>query len=392
MEFLKKIIFNAIFVFSLMNASGQISKLPYPYAKCTTRASDTGYYMRNAEQFLANRLSQRGIDPGPDNFSAPYNVRVFIRIVREDNGTLPGCTTAEALQNFEEMKVQYSAHNICFQLAGIDFVNDSYLNNFNVSANLETVYPTYIRDNNLDVNGAITIFVHYNFLNNSGSSGNAYGIPNNFLSVARWAATSTTVHSIFGHEMGHCLGLYHTFENNLGAENVTRNSSSSCYDCDVDGDLCCDTPADYADSQDNTSSTSCIYSGTKRDVCSDLLFAPSTINIMSYHPWECISFTSSALTANQRTRMHASIVNPSGPIFTRVAEDNLVLSAVSASSNAVRIYSAKNNVTTGAGVTVSHTGSSQAYYAAGSSITLSPGVILSPGAAGQMQASISGCN
>jgi Pregnancy-associated plasma protein-A len=389
---MKKCIHMLICLTVFADTYGQTPQLPHRFAKCNTRASDTGYYMRNAAQFLANRLAQRGIYPDLDNFTAPYNVRVFIRIVRQDNGTLPGCTRAEALQNFEEMKVQYSPHNICFQLLGIDFVDDTYLNNFNVKANLEDVYPAYIRNNNLDVNGAITIFIHYNFLNDTSSSGNAYGIPNNFLSVARWAATSTDVHSIFGHEMGHCLGLYHTFENNLGQENVTRNSASSCYDCDADGDLCCDTPADYEDSQDNTSSTTCNYSGTRRDLCSNLLFDPSTINIMSYQPWTCISTSSSAITANQRTRMHAGIVNPLGPLFTRVAEDNLALTTVSASSNAVRVYSAKNNVTTGSGASVSHTGSSQAYYAAGTSITFSPGVLLSPGAAGQMQASISGCN
>ncbi len=389
---MKKLWIIILFFFEVSLVNAQETNLPFRYAKCETKASDTGYYMRNAQEFLTQRLAQKGIDPGIDNFTAPYNIRIFIRIAREDNGTLPGCTMAEALQNFEEMKVQYSPHNICFQLAGIDFVNDSYLNNFNVSANLENVYPDYIRNNNLDVNGAITIFVHYNYLNNNGSSGKAYGIPNNFLSVARWAATSTTVHSIFGHEMGHCLGLYHTFENNFGQENVTRNSGSSCYDCPVDGDLCCDTPADYADSQDNTSSTSCNYNGTRRDVCADLLFNPSTINIMSYQPWECISSTSSAVTANQRTRMHATINDPASPIFSRAAEDNLVLATVSASTNAVRLYTAKNNVTTGASATVSHTGSSQAYYAAGTSITFGPGVTFAPGAAGVVNAGISGCN
>lgn len=370
---------------------GQTSDIPFRYAKCDTKASDTGYYMRNAAQFLANRLSQKGIETGDDDFSAPYNIRVFIRIVRQDNGTLPGCTMAQALQNFEEMKAQYRPHNICFQLLGIDFLDDTYLNNFNTKESLDDVYPAYIRNNNLDVNGAITIFVHYNFLNNNSSSGNAYGIPNNFLSVARWAATSSTVHSIFGHEMGHCLGLYHTFESSLGHENVTRNASDFCYDCDGDGDLCCDTPADYEDSQDNTSSTTCSYSGSATDICG-LTYNPSTTNIMSYQPWGCIANNSQAISTNQRTRIHATINDPFGPIITRVAEDNFSLTNISASSDAVRVYSAKNNITTASGASVAHTGSSQAYFAAGSSISFGPGVTLAPAAAGQAQASISGCN
>lgn len=391
MKKIKKILLVFIYLLSKHITEAQIPGQLSRSEKCLTKVSDTGYYMKNAPQFLSDALAGRSNEPGADDFSAPYNIPVFIRIVRQNSGSLAGCTVEEARQNFDEMNVQYSGHNICFQLAGIDFVNDSYLNNFNIKDSLESVYPNYIRNNNLDVNGAMTIFVHYNFLSNNGSSGNAYGIPNNFLSVARWAATSTTVHSIFGHEMGHCLGLYHTHEDGLGKENVTRSSSSSCYDCQVDGDLCCDTPADYPDSDQFTSSSTCNYNGTARDICSNLLYDPSTTNIMSYHPWECIATTSLALTANQRTRMHATINDVTGPVYSRVSENNLTLNTVNATSNQVRIYSAKMDITQNASASITHSGSSQAYYVAGRSITFSPGTVLAPGAAGVAQASISGC-
>jgi hypothetical protein len=113
---------------------------------------------------------------------------------------------------------------------------------------------------------------------------------------------------------------------------------------------------------------------------------------MSYQPWECISTTSSALTANQRTRIHATINDATGPIYNRVAEDNLSLASISATGNTVRLYTAKNNVTMAANATISHSASSQAYYAAGTSITFGPGVTFAPGTAGVVQASISGCN
>ena len=362
---------------------------PFNHPVCRTTVSDTGYYMRNAEAFLA---AAKQNDPDNSAFTSPFNIRVFIRIVRQNDGTLPGCDMATAIQNFNEMNGQYNGHNICFQLVGIDFVNDTYLNNFNTVADLDVVYPNYIRNHNLDVDGAITIFIHYNFLNNSGSSGNAYGVPNNFMSVARWAATGTNVHSIFGHEMGHCLGLYHTFQKSKGVqESVTRNIFNMCYNCSNEGDLCCDTPADYANSQTNTSNT-CVYSSSTTNACDGLQYSPSTINIMSYQPWSCISFTSTALTNDQRTRIHATLLNPLAPIFTRVAEDNIVLGTVSASSNEVRLYSAKNNVTTGSGVTVLQSGSSQAYYAAGNSVTIGPGVTFSPGSVGLANVSISSCN
>lgn len=366
---------------------------PSRHPICTTGDNDPVNYMPDAEGFLRQQLAARLGDTTYNDFTSPYYVRVFIRIVRQDNGTLPGCTIEQAVQNFEEMNDQYNAHNICFQLAGIDFVNDTYLNNFNTSANLDEVYPDYIRNNNLDVDGAVTIFIHYNFLNNSGSSGNAYGIPNNFLSVARWAAESNNVHSIFGHEMGHCLGLYHTFRRaNSVAEAPTRNAANNCYNCTSEGDLCCDTPADYPDSQDNTSSTTCNYNGTATNSCDGLQYDPSTINIMSYQPWACISFTGTALTANQRTRMHATINNPLGPIFTRVSEDNVIQLATNNSSSTIRIYGAKGSFVTQNGAVVSHTGSARAYYVAGAAVTFTPGVSLVPNSSGIIQASISKCN
>lgn len=374
----------------LMTCNVAMAQDPLRHPGCTTGDKDSTKWMPDYQAFLARMESLRAEDP-ENNFTSPYYVRVFIRIVRQDDGTLPGCTIEQALQNFEEMKDQYTAHNICFQLAGIDYVDDTYLNNFNTSALLDQVYPDYIRNNNFDVDGAITIFVHYNFLNNNGSSGNAYGIPNNFLSVARWAATSTNVHSIFGHEMGHCLGLYHTFRRADGvAEAVTRNSGNSCYNCPTEGDLCCDTPADYPNSEDNTSGTTCNYTGSATNSCDGLLYNPSTINIMSYQPWACISFTSTAITANQRSRMHATILNPLGPIYSRVSEDNVILNTFSSTSGR-RIYGAKNNITTFPGAAVSHTTSARVYFVAGNSITFSPGVTLSP-SSGLMNASISGCN
>jgi hypothetical protein len=367
--------------------------LPFPHPGCTTGDKDAVSYMPDAEHFLARTLAQRLGDSSYSDFTSPYYVRVFIRIVRQDDGTLPGCTIAQAQQNFDEMNVQYNAHNICFQLMGIDFVNNTYLNNFNDADNIDQVYPDYIRNNNLDADGAMTIFVHYNYLFNNGSSGNAYGIPNNFLSVARWAATSNTVHSIFGHEMGHCLGLYHTFRRANGvAESATRNSGNACYNCPAQGDLCCDTPADYPNSEDNTNGTTCNYNGTATNSCDGLQYNPSTINIMSYQPWQCISSTSSAVTANQRTRMHASILNPLGPVFSRVAENDVLQLSVTSSSNALRIYSAKNTFFTSPAASISFTGSAKVYYAAGNSVTFNPGVTFSPGGSGLVNASISGCN
>lgn len=58
---------------------------------------------------------------------------------------------------------------------------------------------------------------------------------------------STTNLSTTAHEMGHCLGLYHTFQG--GDENVAR--SGNCANCTTTGDGLCDTEADpHSDSYD----------------------------------------------------------------------------------------------------------------------------------------------
>jgi Metallo-peptidase family M12B Reprolysin-like len=370
---------------------------PHPnHPVCQTEVHDSGYYMKNAEAFLAKRLAERQTEPNAPNFSSPYVVRVFIRIVRETNGTLPACDAATAIQNFNEMNDQYNGHNICFQLVGLDYINDSYLNNFNSDALLsDGTYENYIRNNDYDVNGAMTILIHYNYLNNNGSSGNAYGIPNNFVSIARWAVTSNTVHSIFGHEIGHDLGLYHTFSryNDL-QETVTRNVGNACYNCNVGGDLCCDTQADYryTSNQSEDYVTNCVYSRNYANPCDGFQYNPSTINIMSYMPWSCISFTATAITSNQRTRMHATINDIFGPVYSRVAEDVVLLGATNASSNVVRIYGARTTVTSLNNTAITHSGSSKAYFAAGNAVIFTPGVTLAPASGGLANASISGCN
>jgi hypothetical protein len=361
------------------------------YISCDTKPHDSGYYMLNAQEFVTNALSKKGMSQ--NGISTPYTIRTFIRIARENNGTLPGCTIETALQNFNEMNGQYNAHNICFQLIGIDYVNDSYLNNFDIDANLASVYPAYIRNNNLDIDGAMTIFIHNNYLGDSGSSGKSYGIPNNFVSIARWAVNSPGVRSIFGHEIGHALGLYHTFETGFAYEPVKRTFEAGddlawCSPCNASGDLCCDTPADY-DTSRNFTNGACVYNGLSRDWCKQDIYTPSTINIMSYMPWGCISITGTALTPDQRTRMHATIL---GPIASRVAEDELVLQSSAAFKNEVIIYSAKNNVTTASGANISNREFSKAYYVAGNSIVFGPGVTFAPsGAQAFTNAAIVGC-
>ena len=374
-----------ILFFSICNLCYNVCNAQYvervPVGACTTGLYDSANYMKDAEGFLRNALLQKQMAPNSTNaFTAPYVIKCFIRIFRETNGTYPAATIAEAKQNFDEMNVQYSGHDICFQLVGIDFIDDSYGNNLTYDSLLDTDYKTYL--NTKRISNTFTIFIHDIFVN-SGSSGNAYDIPNSFVSIAKWATISNNVHSIFAHEVGHALGLYHTFQrqyynnNTSKSEQVTRNTLNACYSCTNYGDLCCDTPADFSGSQSSVNG-SCVYTGVQKDTCGPTTYAPSTINIMSYMPWDCISFTSAGFTADQRTRMHATINDVNGPVYSKVLLDNVNFGFGNSLSSGMVVAAAKNSVVSTNTTTYS---SSCKFYGTVSNagfITVNPGTTFTP--------------
>ena len=92
------------------------------------------------------------------------------------------------------------------------------------------------------------------------------------------------------HEMGHYLGLYHTFEG--GCQNN---------DCTLDGDRVCDTPPD------NAIHTACPVNSCSTDVAPGSPFLADvndfTSDFMDYSPFSCYYM----FTANQASRMQAAL-------------------------------------------------------------------------------------
>lgn|GEM_PF-1549810 len=110
---------------------------------------------------------------------------------------------------------------------------------------------------------------------------------------ANFFGTSYSSDIVVIHEMGHYLGLYHTFEG--GCSNT---------DCSTQGDKVCDTPPDNSTAwvSCNSSINSCnsdILSGFSSDQ-NDLVQ-----DYMDYGNWDCMS----VFTAGQAARMNAVIAN-----------------------------------------------------------------------------------
>lgn len=101
--------------------------------------------------------------------------------------------------------------------------------------------------------------------------------------------------SLLAHEAGHYLGLLHTFQG--GCVNN---------DCELDGDLVCDTPPDKKTGgfcADNSCNTDTLSNYSNNHFMMDV--PDMTSNFMDYSPAAC----QTDFTAGQRDRMHFSIDN-----------------------------------------------------------------------------------
>lgn len=136
---------------------------------------------------------------------------------------------------------------------------------------------------------------------------------------------------VLSHELGHCLGLYHTHDTPYGAELVNGSN------CSTAGDLICDTPADPGlHLPGNLNIYTCAYTGTGVDV-NGQPYTPLTNNIMSYAIWDCYNaFTAGQFNVmnyvldsmkNYLHRTYAPILIDSFPLHFCVYDTPVTLSA-----------------------------------------------------------------
>lgn len=144
-----------------------------------------------------------------------------------------------------------------------------------------------ITSNNTN-NNAIDIYL----LSPNDSYSRANGIPGTAL--AEGGVYQGT--SVLSHELGHCLGLFHTHSGSGCNDNANCAENTNESNCSTCGDLICDTPADpcLSGNVDNN----CKYIGNAN-------YHPDVHNIMSYAPPTCLN----RLTVGQTLRIHNTIIN-----------------------------------------------------------------------------------
>lgn len=272
--------------------------------------------------------------------SCAYTIRVFFHIVRRSNGT-GGQNSSVIATIVNNLNTAYAPLNIAFQNQGFDEINnDSYYNqDINDDTNFNGLTSTNVASNSINV---------YLLDDNSGyGGGRSQSIGGKGFVVGGGYTPFDDSRQLIvpslvtAHEMGHCLGLYHTFSH-IYCEELADGSN-----CTICGDFICDTPAE---------STSYIFAET--NACA--FFAnfndpngnpehPILSNIMNYVRPSCYQ----GFTNGQGARMRSAIaMNPtiaSAVAFTPMYIGGIYSYGVNTypiqnSSTGISVSSSANNI------------------------------------------------
>jgi hypothetical protein len=300
-----QVVFLVLLTIAGLNATAQLTKpLKCPEPKISKERLQK---MKNNNQ--SNLLNKTLA------LTAGKQIRVFFVICANTDGTAPAATTAQVLQEFATMQADFAPGNICFINAGISQVNNTTLNHIDLDNNSDAEDLFEGRR----IPGCLTIFYTREIRGTNSASGGtiggyAFDIPNTFCIVSSGNLGGNTS----SHEVGHCLGLLHTFAD---AGRLLETISGS--NCDHAGDLVCDTRSDPYNlrEEDCYREVNNFYTGTCKDSEGNSNYSPPYTNIMSYWGHNPETFTN-----GQFAVMH-DVIETEDDIKALTSGNNLVVYA-----------------------------------------------------------------
>jgi hypothetical protein len=305
-----------------------------------------------------------------------YEINIFfhIMVLSHEGREYYRLNDLEISKAFNVLIKDFSSHNICLNLSGVDEIiltfddyvdfsrwdNSKDLNNNGKFDSMEE----YCQENRIDVfiykggdtpiNGGVAI-----------PNGSSYVVGGVFFNH------DSVFTSVSSHELGHCLGLLHTFAGSPCSP--TESSSQELVDGSnslTSGDYVEDTPADASDiydciEEETCTWTGCTCSGSATDANGDT-YSPDTRNIMAYTVPSCFTH----FTPGQGQRMRNTIANTTVLLKTVVPKD-LTFSDLIVLTNDNLQYKAQNNIVASTNVIVNPLG--QLTFESGDSVLLKSG-------------------
>ncbi len=359
------------FIFFSLIAHAQEPKTCGPY-KINREA------LNKALQFEKSGAAQRTL-------ASTILIRVYFHVVTDDDGSNAAATTDQISEEFNTLASNYTADNLCFLYTGLNYINSTFLNNnFNADTDPSSDFDPY------QVPNCINVFYMQKINGNNPSCGGSCGyggialggIPGTYCLIASGNIASGQTIS---HEVGHCIGLLHTFEPNNGNEDIDGSNSTTS------SDLIADTPADpyVFKSQNNScfslSTDGCKYAGTCSDPKGKTNYSPPYSNLMAYW-WSTGCYPSLVTTSDQFARINSYLLTYP-PLLQCESPSTETISNINVSSG-YYFASAVNTLNSGDNVNISGTTISTL---GGGNIIINPGFHATPSGNGLVLVRIDQC-